>query len=207
MKQKSFTLIELLVVIAIIAILAGMLLPALNKSREKAMTTSCSGNLKQLGMGIQFYAGNNNDTLPMSKFINQGDSNKNKKGDMHVSIMNELRVKHGKKNNVMVCPVFINKNGQVGIGVDGYGYAGTVALNEWTRITIVVKDGYPSTYINGKHYVTSTTTHNNTWVMDKSGAYIFCDNDGEINDLDIKGLYFWNKAFTTEQVATMGAIE
>ena len=103
--------------------------------------------------------------------------------------------------------VFINKSGQVGIGVDGYGYAGTVALNEWTRITITVKDGYPSTYINGKHYVTSNTTHNNTWVMDKSGAYIFCDNDGETNDLDIKGLYFWNKTLTNEQIAAMGAIE
>lgn len=103
--------------------------------------------------------------------------------------------------------VFIKSTGEVGLGVTGYGYVGTVALNEWTRITIVVKDGYPSTYINGKHYVTSTTTHSNTWVMDKSGAYIFCDNDGETADLDIKGFYFWNKALTTEQVAIMGAIE
>ena len=107
MKHKCFTLIELLVVIAIIAILAAMLLPALNKSREKAMTTSCAGNLKQLGTGIQFYAGNNDDTLPMSKF----DSEAKYHGDAQVSIMNELQVKHGKKNNVMVCPVFITRNG------------------------------------------------------------------------------------------------
>ena len=107
MKHKSFTLIELLVVIAIIAILAAMLLPALNKSREKAMTSSCAGNLKQLGMGIQFYAGNNDDTLPMSKF----DSEAKYHGDAQVSIMNELQVKHGKKNNVMVCPVFVTRNG------------------------------------------------------------------------------------------------
>jgi len=70
--RRGFTLIELLVVIAIIAILAAMLLPALTSAKERAKRSQCANNLKQMGIAMGMYVGDNNATYPLLKWSDNG---------------------------------------------------------------------------------------------------------------------------------------
>jgi prepilin-type N-terminal cleavage/methylation domain-containing protein len=195
--KNAFTLIELLVVIAIIAILAAMLLPALAKAKDKANTTQCLNNLRQLSICWTMYAGDNNDVMirnwsigvsaaPCSWVI--GDASSDAPTTQINNIKNGKLFDYNKSLNIYKCPS--DKATIIGAGTSPRvrSYAMSSAMN-WINISGAADCDRPDNYNPSAPGPRSPYKTSQLTAPAASQASLFLDEHEDSIDNGVCGIY------------------
>ncbi len=134
MRRYRFTLIELLVVIAIIAILASMLLPSLNKAKDKAKAIKCVANLKQVALGLQMYAEDSDDWLPITVWEWPGPTNDQGSWQWRARSYIGSAISATTDSEMLRCPAMIpTSNSAYNHKISTYSMVANIASNGWSE--------------------------------------------------------------------------
>lgn len=210
--KSYFTLIELLVVIAIIAVLAGMLLPALSQTRNRVKSTACMNNMRQIGLAVIRYAGDNGDELPTVS-----ENQKFTWINLVYSYIYQGKQLNGwgaglKQAPVFHCPMSIQKREDLvatkqSYGINGYYSTLTSSYRKYNRKYSVIK--HPSNSLLLAESYNVNGYYNTLWWKDFSWRHSVkipgeANKDGVVGDRALMASIYRSAQYRSHMLAVAG---